>query len=658
MGKIALLVPRDEMLYLAHNILQEKKYDIGEMRVIQTEHTVTEARNAIAAGATIIIARGLQASLIKQYTDVPVVEIAATAQEMALLVMKAKQIVKKEKPFIAAVGFKNMFCDMTYFDTIYDIKLRTYFASVGADLKEQAVKAIEEGADLIIGGDVAVSAAKEYSVPSLFLSITEDSLRTAFSMAEGMAFAMGAEKRSHAQIEALLDYSFNGVVNLDRCGKITTVNPVMREILKQTDDKIHGRKIEEIFSDIDKEKLRQILEGREESYASFMEVNGTSVFAVLAPVKVGNEAEGAILTCHRVKRQKTAVSDASDGYKKEGRYRGMTARGSFGQILQLSRAMQECVRLARFYAQSELPVLISGETGCECRLLAESIHSMGNDGPAPFLAWSGAGQSAGRQRECLFGEKGIVYMVNGGSLLIENAESLALENQYELYQLIRYRQAGPDVMPAKPLHVRIFASTSLTPVQLLERVKAGSFREDLYCLLSGLLLTVPPLRKRREDLAELIVRTVKDACERYSRYHVLTKGALSCLEAYSWPGNLLQLETFLRRLILTAERRSIDEVMIKKLLRELYPQTSINEEISECIPEHLADVWSAKEDELCCLGGFAGTVAFSASGKSEEEVRIRAALTANGGSREKTAVFLGISKATLWRKMKKYEINE
>ena len=114
MGKIVLLVPREEMLYLAHNILQEKKYAIAQMRVIQTENTVVEARNSIAAGADIIIARGLQASLIKQYTDVPVVEIVATAQEMALLVVKARQIVKKAKPIIAVVGFQNMFLSLIH----------------------------------------------------------------------------------------------------------------------------------------------------------------------------------------------------------------------------------------------------------------------------------------------------------------------------------------------------------------------------------------------------------------------------------------------------------------------------------------------------------------------------------------------------------------
>ena len=109
MGKIALLVSREEMIYQAHNILQEKKYPIGEMKVIHSESAFMEARQSIADGASIIIARGLQASLIKQYTDIPVVEIILTAQEMALLVMRAKQIVKKPQPIIAVVGFKNMF---------------------------------------------------------------------------------------------------------------------------------------------------------------------------------------------------------------------------------------------------------------------------------------------------------------------------------------------------------------------------------------------------------------------------------------------------------------------------------------------------------------------------------------------------------------------
>ena len=629
MGKIVLLVPREEMLYLAHNILQEKKYAIAQMRVIQTENTVVEARNSIAAGADIIIARGLQASLIKQYTDVPVVEIVATAQEMALLVVKARQIVKKARPIIAVVGFQNMFCDMTYFETIYDIKLRTYFAANGSGLKEKAMEAVEDGADLMIGGDIAVETAKEADIPSLFLSITEDSLRTAFSMAESLDFAMGAEKRSTAQIETLLDYSFNGVVNMDRKGVITTVNPVMRDILGADGEQVAGRHITQVFSDIDRDKLSQVLEGKEESYSSFMQAGKTSIFAILAPVRVGNETEGAILTCHKVKQQSRGERRPQrDG---ANRVQGLIARRNFSSIRQESGAMKECVHLARLYSQSEQPVLLLGETGTERRALAESIHNTGLCSEGPFLALSCAGLAREEQEEMLFGNKGAVFLAEGGTLYLEDVETLSLKSQYGLYQLIRYKTGSRDFARTMGFHIRVIASSILTPEDLGNLAFSGGFRQDLYYLFTGLVLRVPPLRERPEDLEQAIRDTVREACDQYSRYHVVTQGGMQCLKAYPWQGNLLQLETFLKRLILTAEKRSIDEILVRKLLRELFPSS--------------APVRMMPDGQ-----GIGGPVA------CEEERQIRLALTAQGGSRERAAACLGISKATLWRNMKKYNI--
>ena len=629
MGKIVLLVPREEMLYLAHNILQEKKYAIAQMRVIQTENTVVEARNSIAAGADIIIARGLQASLIKQYTDVPVVVIVATAQEMALLVVKARQIVKKARPIIAVVGFQNMFCDMSYFETIYDIKLRTYFAANGSGLKEKAMEAVEDGADLMIGGDIAVETAKEADIPSLFLSITEDSLRTAFSMAESLDFAMGAEKRSNAQIETLLDYSFNGVVNMDRKGVITTVNPVMRDILGADGEQVAGRHITQVFSDIDRDKLSQVLEGKEESYSSFMQAGKTSIFAILAPVRVGNETEGAILTCHKVKQQsRSERRPQRDG---ANRVQGLIARRNFSSIRQESGAMKECVHLARLYSQSEQPVLLLGETGTERRALAESIHNTGLCSEGPFLSLSCAGLAREEQEEMLFGNKGAVFLAEGGTLYLEDVETLSLKSQYGLYQLIRYKTGSRDFARTMGFHIRVIASSILTPEDLGHLAFSGGFRQDLYYLFTGLVLRVPPLRERPEDLEQAIRDTVREACDQYSRYHVVTQGGMQCLKAYPWQGNLLQMETFLKRLILTAEKRSIDEILVRKLLRELFPSS--------------APVRMMPDGQ-----GIGGPVA------CEEERQIRLALAAQGGSRERAAACLGISKATLWRKMKKYNI--
>lgn len=501
MGKIALLVSRAEVLHQAHNILQEKKYAIDEMRVIQTKDSVMEARKAIADGVDIIIARGLQASLIKQYTDIPVVEIIITAQEMALLVTRAKQIVKKEVPVIAVVGFENMFCNMSYFNDIYGIDLRTYYANGSAELKAAAETAIADGVDLVIGGDTAVSVASEYKMASLFLSTTEDSLRNAFSVAESMNYAMGVEKRNNAQMETLLDYSFSGVVKMDQNGTITVINRSMEDVMECDGKTLVGKPITEVFPDIDGGKLEEVLHHRIESYTVFMQYGKTSLYAILVPIKVENRIDGAILSCHKMQK-KTPVAQE---ILKQRYQQGLIARGRFSNIVQLSKAMQDTVHMAKMYSQSNRPILIVGETGTERRLLAQSIHNNSIRNEEPFVMVSCEGLDGENQEEIIFGDQGSIVMAGKGTLLIQEVDKLTLDNQYNFFQLIRYK------IRKQSLHTEIrIIATSKEPLAGL--IAKGTFLTDLYYVLNGLTILVPPLRERREDLRSMIQTCVKEIC--------------------------------------------------------------------------------------------------------------------------------------------------
>ncbi|MFT4104499.1 MAG: PrpR N-terminal domain-containing protein [Lacrimispora sp.] len=618
MGKIALLVSREEMLYQAHNILQEKKYELNEMRVIKTEDAVSEARRSIGAGASIIIARGLQASLIKQYTDIPVVEIVITAQEMALLVNKAKQILKKENPVIGVVGFKNMFCDMSYFDVIHEIEMRTYFADKSRSLEDMTKQAIKDGVDLIIGGDTAVEIAGEAGIPSLFLSITEDSLRNALSMAESVDYAMGVEKRNAAQMETLLDHSFSGVVRLDASGNIVDLNPIMEDMLGTVKEKVLGKAAGEVFPELGKNYGK-------ESYSLFMEINRTSVFAAVAPVVIDQRLEGAILTCHRMKKRRVPEQDL----KGKGYLKGLIALGEFEDIFQESQTMKECIRLAKLYALSEKAVFIEGEAGTEKRLLAQSIHNAGLHKGGPFAALSCEGIEDEGQLDMIFGDKGAVVQANGGSLLLEDVQCLTRANQYRLCQLIRYKtRLGKDGTRYPGLDVRVMV-TSDVPLQ--ELAGNGTMREDLYYLLSGLTLRIPPFCERREDLERKLMESIRECCDHYSRFHVLTGGARKLLLDYPWEGNSFQIESFCERLILTANKRSLDEGFAEQVLKEMYPRSfkMREEESKEDVPKAVLP---------------------------KEAEKIAEALLRHGGNREETAKALGISKATLWRKRKKYHL--
>ncbi len=583
----------------------------------------------MSSGASIIIARGLQASLIKRYTDIPVVEIVLTAQEMALLVMRARQIVKKQFPVIAVVGFRNMFCDMSYFDELYDIRLKTYYASQGMedDLKELVRQAVADGADLVIGGDTAISAATEMGVPSLFVSMTEESLRNAFSMAESMEYAMKTEKKSEAQMEVLLDYTFNGVIRLDSKGIVMGVNPLMTDMIGRTEEELKGLSIQKIAPEIGTDVLRRVLEAGKE-YSLFLELNHTSVFAVLAPIVYDDHVDGAIITCHKMAGRQ-GIKEREKG-NKEKKHLPVLIR--FEDILQKSDSMKECIRLARLYALSKQPIVIMGEPGTEKRMIAQGIHNSSRYSTGAFLDVSCDGLSDKEQQEVLFGDKGAVVQAHKGTLLIQDADCLTASNQHCLYQLIRFHIChGQATGWIQKLDIRVIVTLKEPLSQL---AKENRIQKDLYYLLSGLKLQIPPLRERPEDLKEKLESAMRECCERYGRFCVLTEGARKILLNYEWRGNLFQIDSFFDRLILTAERRSIDEIAIKHLLRELY-----GEENTEDRKRNIQE--KSQDDYLC-----------------EEAKRIVDTLKKYGGSREKTAKELGISKATLWRRMKKYEMKE
>src|SRR5665648_32704 len=150
MSGIALFVPRDEMIDYATKILRYENFTIQEIRKIETENSVQEAKDALQRGINIIIARGYQASLIIKHTEIPVVEIVLTGQEMGLLVSQAKKLVNKETPIIAIVGASNMYCDMSYFDSIFQVQIKRYLASDADALKLCISQAIDEKPDSII----------------------------------------------------------------------------------------------------------------------------------------------------------------------------------------------------------------------------------------------------------------------------------------------------------------------------------------------------------------------------------------------------------------------------------------------------------------------------------------------------------------------------
>ena len=416
---------------------------------------------------------------------------------------------------------------------------------------------------------------------------------------------MESEKKSNAQLETILDYSFTGVIKLDTGGKILVINKIMESFFADG-EKFIGRSVFEILQDITTDDFRQIIAGEVENKAYFFKVAGNNFYAVLAPILVDGSIDGAILSCHKVLGPKSNIENEQKKYKA-----GFVAAGNFKDIVCESKKMHETVHLAKLYANSDFPVMITGETGTERRLLAQSIHNFGTRSKEAFVMISCEGMEESLQRDLIYGEKGAVLDAKGGTILIEEVDKMSIANQYSLFQIIKYK-----ILRSKYLDVRVICTSRKNISELLSH---GEILEELYYVLEGLNLFIPPLRERKADLSIMIDAAIKKINEKYSRLHHLNKGAKDILMEYDWNGNILQLDNFIERLILTATKRSIEEKAVKELLDVLYI--------------HDVDIV-----------------------QGEKAAKIKAALKRYEGNRVLTAKALGISKATLWRWMKKYDL--
>lgn len=347
---------------------------------------------------------------------------------------------------------------------------------------------------------------------------------------------------------------------------------------------------------------------------------------------IEGEVDGLILTCHKMKKK---VSTNQQEVQKKRTANGLIALGRFEDILQESPAMQDCVHQAKLFSLSDFPVLIEGEAGTQKRLIAQSIHNASFRSRNAFADISCRGLSEEEQFLLLFDEKGAVLQADGGTVFMDDGEYLHPANQYRLLQLIRYKICcGKELQRNKHADVRVLFALS-EPGRLEGAVETGAFRKDLYYLLQGLCLNIPPLRECREDVKQLLENTVRDCCERFDRYHAFTPGAMEALLNYPWPGNRYQVENFCERLVLTASKRLLDEKMVLGVLTELFEKAERKQDLQT------ANIKEAAQPE---------------SWKDEQEELLAKTLKKNGGNRKKTAQELGISKSTLWRWMKKYSL--
>lgn len=326
--------------------------------------------------------------------------------------------------------------------------------------------------------------------------------------------------------------------------------------------------------------------------------------------------------------------------------------GRFSGIVGSSRAMRAVFAAIRQVADSDTTVLVTGESGTGKELVARALHNHSARAGEGFVPVNCSALAEGILESELFGHRrgaftgahtdreGLFRSADGGTLFLDEVGDMGLRLQQRLLRVLQEREVVPvgDSSPVS-VDVRVIAATHR---DLTEEVEADRFRSDLFYRLDVFRIQIPPLRERASDIP-LLVEEALTRLRRRSRKPVpsaCSPLAMRLLQSHPWPGNVRQLFGVIESAAIRAGEDRIDAHHLPDDVRQ--PETG------ERALRYGHEARRTTENR-------SGSGRYRAPDNAEDErAAIRAALERTGGVRTEAARLLGMSRSTLWRKMKEY----
>jgi two-component system, NtrC family, response regulator AtoC len=343
----------------------------------------------------------------------------------------------------------------------------------------------------------------------------------------------------------------------------------------------------------------------------------------------------------------------------------------FSQIIGSAPNMQEVFKLIERVANTDSTILVLGESGTGKELVARALHYNSRRQFAPFVPINCSALPENLLESELFGhrrgaftgaindKKGLFQEADGGTIFLDEVGSMSPMLQSRLLRVLQEREIR-RVGDNTPIYVdvRVVAAAN-EPLE--KRIKEGTFREDLYYRLNVIPIPLPPLRERREDIPLLVAHFLQNkTSSRSGHTFQLTRQAMEMLCAYDWPGNVRELENAIERAVTLCDGeivrlRDLPPRLVQNVnlpvSGEEPPDTAALPEVSQSAlyplqtvpaPNGGAPVPSRPAEPLKSLKAYL---------RDQELGHLNRALELSGGDKEKAALLLGVSLATLYRKL-------
>ncbi len=445
-----------------------------------------------------------------------------------------------------------------------------------------------------------------------------------------------------AYFRTMIDTMDGSVSIVDEVGKTVVWTHGAERIFSIPKEEIIGNEMERFFpKDM---LLNQVTMETGQSFRNQQHKPREDLFVMInsSPIFINDRIVGAVaaetdITSQVIMNQELMNASSKILQLEKEVSRLQLSNDSFQQIKGSSQLMKEAVSLSKKMSDTSANILLLGETGVGKEVFAKAIHYY-RESTSPFIAVNCGAITPSLFESEFFGyekgafsgadakgKKGKLELAQGGTLFLDEIGDLPLDMQVKLLRVLQdktyYRVGGIKQLKAQ---CRIIAATNK---DLEAMVEANTFREDLYYRLNILSITIPPLRERKEDIMELLHQFIYEFSLLYHRtINVVDPQVTSALLQYDWPGNVREMRNVIERLVLLSGEGTISAGALPP---KLFQSTLLKTGYDDSLHDDLNDF---------------------------EKNKIIEAIQTVKGNKQAAAKKLGISRATLYNKMKKLKI--
>lgn len=615
-------------IFHEHNLVGQKIDKETEQYKLEVviASTLSDLEN-LDFDAEVVISRGfVSEDLRRMESFIPVVEIPIAAGDLVHCLQGVRTNFKERK--VAVLGARNMVMGAEGFEEVFGLEIGRFVIDSTDGIKQAVENILGLGYEVVLGGVKTCEYAEALGLKSAFIESGKESIWHSITEAKRLAYVIRREEEKAENFKTVLNQSLEGIIALDRNSRIQVFNQAAERLLGFASKEAMGRTMGEVLPGLDAGKPA------EDGAPEIVRHGGRTLSVTGTGMTLRGEAIGRIFTLQETAR----IQELEGRIREKIHARGHVAKHVFGDIIGESARIQEVILTAKKYSRVDSSVLITGTTGTGKEIFAQSIHNESPRRKGPFVAVNCAALPETLLESELFGyaegaftgaakggKAGLFELAHRGTLFLDEISEIPSRLQGRLLRAIQEKEImrlGHDRVI--PVDVRIVAASNR---DLAGLVSSGSFREDLFYRLDILKLELPNLSERREDIPAIAGHWIDFfGTQVHGRSLPATEGAKLLLRDAPWPGNLRQLRNVCERLVVLDQDGVIDTADVEAVLHVSASRTESCED---------------REDP-----------SFRSDLRTYERERILNALRRSNHSRNEAAALLGMSRTTLWRKLK------